>query len=135
MIFMMVLQEAEADDSLESQGMLGLGWWPNGTKQFTNSKRLPKTPEDFHGLKSPDPERRCSGRPVQALGRFPRPRPLLEVYTGLNNKPWTVRKIPLTISTPELPGRPEIYDGFQPRTPGLRGSHQYDLLEFPFTGK
>lgn len=72
--------------SLEPQGMLGLGWWPNGSKNFTNSKRPLKTPEDFKGLKFRTQSGGVLDAQFKALGAGSQTLAFAEVYTALNNK-------------------------------------------------
>lgn len=72
--------------SLEPQGMLGLGWWPNGSKHFTNSKRPLKTPDDFKGLKFRTQSGGVLDAQFKALGAGSQTLAFAEVYTALNNK-------------------------------------------------
>ena len=72
--------------SLEPQGMLGLAWWPNGAKHFTNSKRPLKTPDDFKGLKFRTQSGGVLNAQFKALGAGSQTLTFAEVYTALNNK-------------------------------------------------
>ncbi|MCL6638200.1 MAG: TRAP transporter substrate-binding protein [Firmicutes bacterium] len=72
--------------SLEPQGMLGLAWWPNGAKHFTNSKRPLKTPDDFKGLKFRTQSGGVLDAQFKALGAGSQTMAFSEVYTALNNK-------------------------------------------------
>ena len=86
--------------SLEPQGMLGLAWWPNGAKQFTNSKRPLRSPEDFRGLKFRTQSGGLLDAQFRALGAGSQTLAFAEVFTALNNKTVDGRKIPLIISIP-----------------------------------
>ena len=72
--------------SLEPQGMLGLAWWPNGAKQFTNSKRPLRSPEDFRGLKFRTQSGGLLDAQFRALGAGSQTLAFAEVFTALNNK-------------------------------------------------
>jgi len=72
--------------SLEPQGMLGLAWWPNGAKHFTNSKRPLKSPDDFKGLKFRTQSGGVLDAQFKALGSGSQTMAFAEVYTALNNK-------------------------------------------------
>lgn len=72
--------------SLEPQGMIGLAWWPNGAKHFTNSKRPLKTPEDFQGLKFRTQSGGVLDAQFKALGAGSQRLAFAEVYTALSNK-------------------------------------------------
>ncbi len=71
--------------SLESQGMLGLAWWPNGSKHFTNSKRPLKRPEDFKGLKFRTQSGGVLDEQFKALGAGSQTLAFGEVYVALQN--------------------------------------------------
>lgn len=72
--------------SLESQGMVGLTAWPNGMRQFMNSKKELKTPEDFKGLKFRIPAGGVLVDIFQALGAGTANIPFSDVYTALQQK-------------------------------------------------
>lgn len=72
--------------SLEPQGMLGLAWWPNGAKHFTNSKRPLKSPDDFKGIKFRTQSGGVLDAQFKALGSGSQTLAFAEVYTALNNK-------------------------------------------------
>ncbi|WP_003544809.1 TRAP transporter substrate-binding protein [Desulfotomaculum nigrificans] len=71
--------------SLEPKGMLGLAWWPNGAKHFTNSKRPLKTPEDFKGLKFRTQSGGLLDAQFKALGAGSQTLAFAEVYQALQN--------------------------------------------------
>lgn len=72
--------------SLESQGMVGLTSWPNGMRQFMNSKRELRKPEDFKGLKFRIPAGGVLVDIFQALGAGAVTLPFSEVYPALQQK-------------------------------------------------
>lgn len=72
--------------SLDKQGMLGLTSWPNGMRQFMNSKKELKTPEDFKGLKFRIPAGGVLVDIFLALGAGTANIPFGDVYTSLQQK-------------------------------------------------
>lgn len=71
--------------TLEPVGMLGMAWWPNGAKQFTNSKRPLKSPEDFKGLKFRTQSGGLLDAQFKALGAGSQTLAFAEVYQALQN--------------------------------------------------
>lgn len=69
--------------SLKNNGMLGLAFWPNGFKQFTDSKRPLTSPEDFQGLKFRTQTGQVLSAQMEALGAGAQAMPFAEVYTAL----------------------------------------------------
>ncbi|MCL4441654.1 MAG: TRAP transporter substrate-binding protein [Firmicutes bacterium] len=76
----------ELMNTLKPHGMLGLGWWPNGSKHFTNSKRPLKTPDDFKGLKFRTQSGGVLDEQFKALGAGSQTMAFGEVYQALNSK-------------------------------------------------
>jgi len=76
----------ELMNTLKPHGMLGLAWWPNGSKHFTNSKRPLKTPEDFKGLKFRTQSGGVLDDQFKALGAGSQTMAFGEVYQALNSK-------------------------------------------------
>jgi len=76
----------ELMNTLKPQGMLGLGWWPNGSKHFTNSKKPIKTPADLKGLKFRTQSGGVLDEQFKALGAGSQTMAFGEVYQALNNK-------------------------------------------------
>lgn len=76
----------ELMNTLKPHGMLGLGWWPNGSKNFTNSKRPLKTPDDFKGLKFRTQSGGVLDDQFKALGAGSQTLAFGEVYQALNSK-------------------------------------------------
>lgn len=71
--------------SLEPKGLLGLAWWPNGAKHFTNNKRPLKSPEDFKGLKFRTQSGGLLDAQFKALGAGSQTLAFAEVYQALQN--------------------------------------------------
>ncbi|GAB6157506.1 TRAP transporter substrate-binding protein [Desulfotomaculum varum] len=71
--------------SLEPKGMLGMAWWPNGAKHFTNSKRPLKSPADFKGLKFRTQSGGLLDAQFKALGAGSQTLAFAEVYQALQN--------------------------------------------------
>jgi len=75
------------EDLLKQTGMRVLHWWESGGfKQWSNSKRPVRTPEDFKGLKirvMPSP---IFQEVVSSLGGSPTPISFGELYGALKNK-------------------------------------------------
>ncbi|MDI6906278.1 MAG: TRAP transporter substrate-binding protein [Thermoanaerobacterales bacterium] len=72
--------------SLEPKGMLGLAWWPNGSKHFINGVRPLKTPADFKNLKFRVQSGGLLVDQFEALGAGAQPMPFSECYQALQNK-------------------------------------------------
>jgi tripartite ATP-independent transporter DctP family solute receptor len=73
----------EVLDSLKPAGMIGVGYWENGFRQLTNSKRAVRTPGDIVGLKlrtMPTPVPLATFR---LLGANPTPMNFGEVFTAM----------------------------------------------------
>jgi len=72
-------------ESLRGQGYIGLAWWPNGTKHWTNSKHPLIKPEDFKGLKFRTQSGRLLDDIYKTLGAGAQTMAFAEVYTALQN--------------------------------------------------
>jgi len=70
-------------DGLKSAGIKGLAFFENGFRNFTNSKRILKRPEDFKGLKFRTMENPVHLASVRRLGAQAVPMSWGEVYTSL----------------------------------------------------
>lgn len=71
--------------SLEPHGILGMAWWANGFKHFTNSKRPLTSPEDFKGLKFRTQSGGVLDEQFKALGAGSQTLAFSEVYQALAN--------------------------------------------------
>jgi len=70
-------------DDLKSAGIKGLSFFENGFRNFTNSRRRLKSPEDFKGLKFRTMENPVHLSSVRRLGAQAVPMSWGEVYTSL----------------------------------------------------
>lgn len=73
-------------DKLPQHGLIGLGYWENGYRNLTNSKRPVATVEDFKGLKIRTLQNKVHLEVFGALGANPVPMPFSEVFTGLESR-------------------------------------------------
>jgi len=67
----------------EPIGMIGLAWWENGFRNFTNNKRPIVTPEDMKGLKMRTMNSPVHMASVKALGADATVIPFGELYSAL----------------------------------------------------
>jgi tripartite ATP-independent transporter DctP family solute receptor len=81
--------DGEVGDTLlgkfESVGIVSLGWWENGFRHFTNSKKAIEKPEDVKGLKIRVMENPVYMAFIEALGGAPTPINAAELYTALQS--------------------------------------------------
>jgi TRAP-type transport system periplasmic protein len=73
-------------DKLPEHGLIGLGFWENGFRQLTNSKRPVETAEDFSGLKIRTMQNEVHLDAFKELGANPTPMAFSEVFTALESK-------------------------------------------------
>lgn len=73
-------------DGLSSKGMVGLGFWENGFRHLTNSKRAVEKTDDMIGLKIRVPENPVQIAAWQAVGAGPAPMAWGELFTALQQK-------------------------------------------------
>lgn len=84
-------------DKLPEKGLIGLGWWENGYRHTSNSKRPITKWEDFQGLKI-----RTMQSPVMldlfnGLGANATPMAFNEVFTALETKTVDAQENPLAV--------------------------------------
>ncbi|MDR2450641.1 MAG: TRAP transporter substrate-binding protein [Candidatus Accumulibacter sp.] len=72
-------------ESLQKQNLLGLCWLDAGFRNFYNSKKEIKTPDDMKGLKIRVQESALMMDMIRYLGASPTPMPYGEVYPGIQN--------------------------------------------------
>lgn len=65
------------------KGMTILGYWENGFRHVSNSKRPINTPEDLKGLKMRTPNSSITLETFKALGALPTPMGFGEIYSAL----------------------------------------------------
>lgn len=70
---------------LETKNIVFLGWWCNGIRQTTNSKRPIKTPDDLKGLKIRTPLDPTTVEMFEAMGAAPQQINWGEVYLALQS--------------------------------------------------
>ena len=70
---------------LEAKNLVFLGWWCNGIRQTTNSKRAINTPDDLKGLKIRTPLDPTTVEMFQAMGATPQQINWGEVYLALQS--------------------------------------------------
>ncbi|MDR0576389.1 MAG: TRAP transporter substrate-binding protein [Candidatus Accumulibacter sp.] len=75
----------ELMESLQQQHLLGLCWFDAGFRNFYNSKRAIKTPDDMKGLKIRVQESALMMDMIRYLGASPTPMAYPEVYPGIQN--------------------------------------------------
>ena len=71
--------------SMTDDGLLGLCWFDSGARNFYNSKREVKSPEDMKGLKIRVQETKLMMDLVKYLGGAPTPMAYNEIYSGIQN--------------------------------------------------
>lgn len=70
-------------DKLAPQNLVGLGYWENGFRDLTNSKRAVATIEDFKGLKIRTMENNLHLEAFRALGANPTPMAFTELFAAM----------------------------------------------------
>ncbi|MCY6484132.1 TRAP transporter substrate-binding protein [Clostridium aestuarii] len=83
--------------SLDSKGIKGLGFWENGFRMLTNSKRRINTPKDIAGLKIRLMENPVHVETFKVLGAQPVPMPFGELFTAMQQKTVDGQENPLVI--------------------------------------
>lgn len=73
----------ELSAKVEEQGAVVIGWWENGFRHVTNSKRPITAPEDLKGLKIRVPEGPVFVETFRALGANATPIAFTELYSAL----------------------------------------------------
>ncbi len=73
----------EVARKLETVGLVSLGWWDNGIRHITNSKRPINRPEDLRGLKIRTPADPATIDTFQALGAATQQINFSELYVAL----------------------------------------------------
>lgn len=81
----------------EKVGIHSLGWYENGFRNITNSKRPIEKPEDMNGLKIRVMEDDVFILTMKALGASPLPMAFGELYTALEQKTVDAQENPLAI--------------------------------------
>ena len=82
---------------LEQVGVVVLGWWENGFRQLTNSKRPIKTLEDLKGLKIRTLQSPASIDFFRELGANASPLPWSELFVALETKAFDGQENPVVL--------------------------------------
>lgn len=80
----------------DAVGLVPIGWWDNGIRHITNSKRSIKTPDDLKGLKFRTPPDPATIDIFQALGAATAQIAFSELYVALQQKVVDGQENPLT---------------------------------------
>ncbi len=86
----------ELADKTAAKGMIVLGYWDNGIRQITNSKRAIKSPADVKGLKIRTPPDPVTVDIMQALGADAQQIKFAELYVALQQGVVDGQENPLT---------------------------------------
>jgi tripartite ATP-independent transporter DctP family solute receptor len=81
---------------LPKKGIRVLGYWENGLRHITNSKRPIETPEDLEGLKIRTPENKMTLSIFKALGAQAAPFTYSELYMALSQGVFDGQENPVT---------------------------------------
>ncbi|MCF7945417.1 MAG: DctP family TRAP transporter solute-binding subunit [Spirochaetia bacterium] len=73
-------------NALSSKNIAGLGYWENGFRHLTNSKRSVQTPEDMTGIKMRVPENPVQIAAWKSVNAGPTPMAWGELFTALQQK-------------------------------------------------
>ncbi|MDF2950642.1 MAG: hypothetical protein K0S18_225 [Anaerocolumna sp.] len=82
---------------VEKVGLVGLAWWENGFRNYTNNKVAVKTPADVKGMKVRTMENDVHLAAWQALGANPTPMAFSEVFTALQQGTIDAQENPIGI--------------------------------------
>lgn len=80
----------------DAVGLVPIGWWDNGIRHITNSKRSIRTPDDLKGLKFRTPPDPATIDIFQALGAATAQIAFSELYVALQQKVVDGQENPLT---------------------------------------
>jgi len=82
---------------IEAKGVKGLGWFENGYRHITNSKRPINKPEDLKGIKIRVPEIPVHVYTFKTIGANPTPMAFGELFTSLQQGTVDAQENPLVI--------------------------------------
>jgi tripartite ATP-independent transporter DctP family solute receptor len=71
------------DDAVAKKGLIVIGWWENGFRHITNSRKPIKTPADLQGLKIRTPEGNVFIETFNSYGAGATPMSFGELYSAL----------------------------------------------------
>lgn len=84
-------------DRFVKVGIRSLGWFENGFRNITNSKRAVNSPEDMNGIKIRVMEDDVFILTMKAMGASPLPMAFGELYTALEQKTVDAQENPLAV--------------------------------------
>lgn len=88
----------EISDAVAGEtGLKIVGWYENGIRQFTNSKRPIVTPDDLSGIKTRVMDSPMFIKMFEVMGASPTPMAFAEVFTALQQKTIDAQDNPYTI--------------------------------------
>lgn len=83
--------------SLEKVGIKGLGYWENGFRQLTNSKKVIKSPDDLAGMKMRTMENEVHIAAWKEVGANPAPLAFGELFTALQQGTFDAQEGPINL--------------------------------------
>ena len=83
--------------SLDKVGIKGLGYWENGFRQLTNSKKVIKSPDDLKGMKMLTMENEVHIAAWKAEGANPAPLAFGELFTALQQGTFDAQEGPINL--------------------------------------
>jgi tripartite ATP-independent transporter DctP family solute receptor len=83
--------------SLSKVGIQGVGYWENGFRQLTNSKKVIRTPEDLKGMKMRTMENEVHIAAWKAIGANPAPLAFGELFTALQQGTFDAQEGPINL--------------------------------------
>lgn len=83
--------------SLDKVGIKGLGYWENGFRQLTNSKKVIKSPDDLKGMKMRTMENEVHIAAWKAEGANPAPLAFGELFTALQQGTFDAQEGPINL--------------------------------------
>lgn len=84
-------------DSLNKVGIQGVGYWENGFRQLTNSKKVIKSPDDLKGMKMRTMENEVHIAAWKAIGSNPAPLAFGELFTALQQGTFDAQEGPINL--------------------------------------
>lgn len=84
-------------DSLNKVGIRGVGYWENGFRQLTNSKKVIKSPDDLKGMKMRTMENEVHIAAWKAIGTNPAPLAFGELFTALQQGTFDAQEGPINL--------------------------------------
>lgn len=83
--------------SLEQVGIKGLGYWENGFRQLTNSKKVIRSPQDLEGMKMRTMENEVHIAAWKEEGANPAPLAFGELFTALQQGTFDAQEGPINL--------------------------------------